>query len=193
MNSAKTRCTWCTDDPLYIAYHDSQWGVPLHDDRLLFEFLILEGAQAGLSWLTILRKRENYRRAFHNFDFRIIADYGKEDIERLLSDSGIIRNARKVNSSVQNAQAVLKIVDEYGSLDAYLWSFVDGATICNSWQSQEEVPVSTKLSQKMSAELKKRGFSFVGPTICYAFMQAVGMVNDHTTDCFRWQELNNKE
>ncbi len=193
MSSAKTRCTWCTDDPLYIDYHDTQWGVPVHDDRLLFEFLILEGAQAGLSWLTILRKRENYRRAFHNFDFRIIAGYGQADLDRLLADAGIVRNRRKINSAVQNAQAALQIVKDFGSLDAYFWGFIGGNPIQNAWETQEDVPALSELSQKLSTDMKKRGFNFVGATICYAFMQAVGMVNDHTTDCFRYSELRNKE
>ncbi len=185
----RTRCAWCADDPLYIAYHDTEWGVPVHDDRLLFEFLVLEGAQAGLSWLTILKKRENYRRAFDNFDFRKIAKYDKRKIEQLLADTGIVRNRRKIASAVQNARVALKIVEDFGSLDAYFWGFVGGQTVQNCWASQEEVPVSSKISEKMSAELKKRGFSFVGATICYSFMQAIGMVNDHTTSCFRWQEL----
>ncbi len=193
MNCAKTRCAWCTDDPLYIDYHDQQWGVPQHEDRLLFEFLILEGAQAGLSWLTILKKRANYRFAFDEFDFHKIARYDEQKIAQLMADKGIVRNRRKIESAVQNARAALKIVERCGSLDAYLWGFVAGEPIQNRWQRQEDVPVSTKVSQKMSAGLKKNGFSFVGPTICYAFMQAVGMVNDHTVDCFRHSELNNKE
>ena len=166
-----------------------EWGVPQHDDRRLFEFLILEGAQAGLSWLTILRKRENYRRAFHDFDFRKISTYGEQDIERLLADAGIVRNRRKIFSAVQNAKATLKIIERYGSLDAYLWSFVDGKPIQNCWEKQEDVPVSTKLSAKMSSDLKKNGFSCVGATICYSLMQAVGMVNDHLRSCFRHAEL----
>lgn len=187
----KKRCTWCGDDPLYIAYHDNEWGVPLHDDRLLFEFLIMEGAQAGLSWLTILKKRENYRKAFDNFDCEKIASYSKRDIDRLLADSGIVRNRLKIESAVKNAQGVIKIQEEFGSLDAYLWRYVDGVPVQNKWKSIAELPAKTATSEMMSKDLKERGFNFVGPTICYAFMQATGMVNDHTTDCFRYEEIKN--
>ncbi|MEM0967353.1 MAG: DNA-3-methyladenine glycosylase I [Verrucomicrobiota bacterium] len=188
----KKRCQWCGDDPLYQHYHDCEWGVPIHDDRLLFEFLILEGAQAGLSWLTILKKRQGYRRAFHDFDWDRVARFTEEDIKQLQSDEGIVRNRLKIQSAVANAKGVLKIREEFGSLDSYLWQFVGGRPIQNAWKSAEEVPVSTNASEQMSAELKRRGFRFVGPTICYAFMQAVGMVNDHTVDCFRHAELSSK-
>ncbi len=181
-----TRCEWCGSNPLYVAYHDDEWGVPVHDDTQLFEFLILEGAQAGLSWLTILKKRENYRKAFHNFNVRRIAKYREKDIERLLADAGIVRNRLKIDSAIRNARGVLAIVKEYGSLDAYLWQFVDGVPIQNAWKSMAELPAKTELSDALSKDLKKRGFNFVGSTICYAFMQAVGMVNDHVTDCFRY-------
>jgi len=183
------RCKWCGKDPLYIAYHDDEWGIPVHDDRLLFEFLILEGAQAGLSWITILKKRENYRKAFHFFDCETIANYNEADIERLLSDSGIVRNRLKIESAIKNARGVMKIQEEFGSLDAYLWNYVDDVPIQNQWKSMAELPVKTEISEMISKDLKKRGFNFVGPTICYAFMQAVGMVNDHTRDCFRYEEI----
>ena len=184
-----TRCEWCGSDPLYIAYHDEEWGVPVHDDRLLFEFLILEGAQAGLSWLTILKKRDNYRKAFHNFDYERIASYTETDVERLLADVGIVRNRLKIQSAIKNARGVLDIREEYGSLDAYLWRYVDGVAIQNAWKTLGEIPANTERSDAMSKDLKRRGFSFVGSTICYAFMQAVGIVNDHTTDCFRYREI----
>jgi DNA-3-methyladenine glycosylase I len=185
----KNRCEWCKGDPLYLAYHDEDWGVPVHDDRLLFEMLILEGAQAGLSWLTILKKRENYRKAFHNFDCKKIAAYTQKDIERLLADSGIVRNRLKIESAVKNARAVLAIKEEFGSLDAFLWRYVDGAPIQNALKSLADIPAKTAQSDAMSKDLKKRGFNFVGSTICYAFMQSVGMVNDHLTSCFRYKEL----
>ena len=183
------RCQWCGSDPLYVAYHDDEWGVPVHDDRRLFEFLILEGAQAGLSWLTILKKRENYRKAFHSFDCESIARYTQSDVKRLLADSGIVRNRLKVESAIKNAQGVLDIRQKYGSLDAFLWCYVDGSPVQNAWQRMAELPARTKESDQMSKDLKKRGFNFVGSTICYAFMQAIGMVNDHTTDCFRYKEI----
>lgn len=185
----KKRCGWCGSDPLYVAYHDNEWGVPVHDDRLLFEFLVLEGAQAGLSWLTILKKRENYRKAFQGFACEPIAGYTERDIVRLLNDPGIVRNRLKIEAAINNAQAVLKIQEEYGSLDVFLWRYVEGQTIHNAWKMLEEVPAQTQLSGQMSKDLKKRGCNFVGSTICYAFMQAVGMVNDHTTDCFRYAEI----
>jgi DNA-3-methyladenine glycosylase I len=185
----KKRCQWCGDDPLHIAYHDDEWGVPVHNDRLLFEFLLLEGAQAGLSWLTILQKRENYRKAFHAFDYERIANYTEADVTRLLSDSGIVRNRLKIESTIKNARAVLAIQEKYGSLDSYLWRYVDGIPQQNVWKSMAELPVKTELSVAMSKDLKKRGCNFVGPTICYAFMQAVGMVNDHITSCFRYKEI----
>lgn len=183
------RCEWCGTDPLYIAYHDNEWGQPVYDNRLLFEFLILEGAQAGLSWLTILRKRENYKRAFHSFDYEQIAQYTDEDVKRLLIDSGIVRNRLKIESAIKNARGVFDIQKEYGSLSSYLWRYVDGIPRQNTWKRMADVPVSTTLSDAMSKDLKKRGFNFVGSRICYAFMQAVGMVNDHTTDCFRHKEI----
>jgi len=183
------RCQWCGDDPLYIAYHDKEWGVPVHDDRLLFEFLTLEGAQAGLSWITILKKRENYQKAFSDFDYKKIEKYTQEDIERLLSDSGIVRNRLKIESVIKNARGVIEIQKEVGSFDSYLWSYVKGITLQNRWKSMDELPAKTEMSEQMSKDLKKRGFNFVGPTICYAFMQAIGMVNDHTTDCYRHEEV----
>ena len=182
------RCEWSSSDPLYISYHDNEWGVPIHDDRLLFEFLVLEGAQAGLSWLTILRKRDNYRKAFDGFDIDRIANYGETDLKRLLADAGIVRNRLKLESAIKNARGVLDIQKEYGSLDSYLWRYVDGTPKQNAWKSMADLPAKTELSEVMSKDLKKRGFNFVGPTICYAFMQAVGMVNDHTTNCFRYKE-----
>ncbi len=189
----KNRCAWCGTDPLYSAYHDEEWGVPVHDDRKLFEFLVLEGAQAGLSWITILRRREHYRRAFDGFDFTRVARYTDDDISRLLADDRIIRNRLKVRAAVTNARCTLAVIEEFGSLDAYLWGFVGGEPVMNSWASLAEIPASTEASKEMSRELKKRGFSFVGPTICYAFMQAVGMVNDHTTDCFRYAEVKESQ
>ncbi|MDM8523335.1 DNA-3-methyladenine glycosylase I [Desulfococcaceae bacterium HSG8] len=185
----KTRCKWAGTDPLYVRYHDTEWGVPLHDDRKLFEFLILEGAQAGLSWITILKKRENYRKAYDNFDPRKISAYSPDKISSLLSDKGIIRNRLKIEAAVQNAKAFLSVQEEFGSFDAYIWQFTDGIPIKNRWKSQEEIPAKTEKSDAMSKDLKKRGFKFTGPTICYAFMQAVGMVNDHTADCFRYDEV----
>jgi DNA-3-methyladenine glycosylase I len=185
-----SRCTWAGDDPLYIAYHDEQWGVPVHDDRLWFEMLILEGAQAGLSWLTVLRKREHYRKVYDNWDVEAIAAYDDDKIVALLQDPGIIRNRLKVNASVKNARAFLQVQAEFGSFDTYMWRFVDGKHIINHWPTLAEVPAQTPLSQTMSKDLKKRGFSFVGPTICYALMQSCGMVNDHTTDCFRHAEVS---
>ncbi len=178
-----TRCPWCGDDPLYVAYHDEEWGVPCHDDRKLFEFLILEGAQAGLAWITILRKRENYRRAFANFDAETVARYGDADVARLLGDAGIVRNRLKIGAAIDNARAFLKVREEFGSFDAYLWRFVDGKPIVNEWQSLAEIPAETDISRAMSRDLRKRGFRFVGPTICYAHMQAVGMVDDHLMSC----------
>jgi DNA-3-methyladenine glycosylase I len=187
-----TRCFWAnTDDPLYLAYHDQEWGVPVHDDRLLFEFLILEGAQAGLSWYTILRKRPNYLDAFDGFDPEIIAGYDDHKISALLSNPGIIRNRLKIHAAIQNAQAFLRVKAEFGSFDSYMWQFVGGKPIINSWAAGHQIPTETEISRKMSKDLLKRGFRFVGPTICYAYMQAVGMVNDHTTDCFRYQEIIN--
>lgn len=185
----KQRCAWAGDDALYRHYHDTEWGVALHDDQRLFEFLLLEGAQAGLSWITILRKRENYRAAFDGFDAKRIAAYGANKIESLLQDAGIVRNRLKVQSAVSNAQRFLDIQEEFGSFDKFIWQFVDGRTRQNSWRSMADIPASTPESDAMSKELKRRGFKFVGSTICYAHMQATGMVNDHTTDCFRHAEL----
>ncbi len=183
------RCSWCGDDVLYQKYHDTEWGVPLHNERDLFEFLCLEGAQAGLSWITILKKRENYRRAFDCFDPEKIAGYDSDKIAELLQDAGIVRNKLKVNAFVNNAQCYLTMLEKGETLESFCWGFVDGQTIQNSWQTLAEVPGSTPLSDQMCKELKRRGFTFVGGTICYAFMQAIGMVNDHTTDCFRYQQL----
>ena len=179
------RCAWAKDD-LYIAYHDREWGVPVHDDRLLFEFLILEGAQAGLSWITILKKRENYRRAFDNFDPQKVARYNSRKVQSLLADSGIVRNQLKIKSAVRNAQAFIAVQNEFESFDRYIWQFVRGKQIRNHWKSLKQIPARTRESDAMSRDLLKRGFNFVGSTICYAFMQAVGLVNDHTTDCFRY-------
>jgi DNA-3-methyladenine glycosylase I len=185
------RCAWApVDDALYLAYHDQEWGVPVHDDRQLYEMLTLEGAQAGLSWSTILRKREGYRRAFAGFDPRKVARFGPEDVELLLQDPGIVRNRLKVESTVQNAAAVLQVQRELGSLDAYLWSFVDGAQKVNRWRRLSDLPAETPESKAMSKDLKRRGFRFVGPTVCYAFMQATGMVNDHEVGCFRYGEVS---
>ena len=186
----KTRCEWAGSDPLYIKYHDNEWGIPLHDDRKLFELLILEGAQAGLSWLTILKKRHNYRKAFNNFDPEIIAKFDSAIIEKLLSNKGIIRNRLKIEAAIQNAGAFLNIQRKFGSFDAYIWQFTGDKPIKNAWKNQNEIPSKTKESMAMSVDLKKRGFKFAGPVICYAFMQATGMVNDHTVDCFRYQEIS---
>ncbi len=187
----RTRCTWAPlDDPEYLAYHDEEWGVPVHDDRELFEMLTLEGAQAGLSWATILHKREGYRRLFEGFDPEAVAASTTRDVERLLTDPSIVRNRLKVESTVANARAVLEAQEEFGSLDAYLWSFVDGEPVQNSWRKLGELPAKTDVSTRMSKELKERGFRFVGPTVCYAFMQAAGLVNDHVVDCFRHAEVS---
>jgi DNA-3-methyladenine glycosylase I len=185
----RIRCAWAGNDPLYQAYHDEEWGVPVHDDRLLFEFLTLEGAQAGLSWITILRKRMSYRAAFDGFDPDVVARFDAAKVAELLANPGIVRNRLKVASTITNAQAFLKIQEEFGSFATYQWSFVDGSPIQNAWQSIKEVPASTPVSDALSRDLKKRGFRFVGSTICYAHMQAIGMVNDHTMDCFRWREI----
>ncbi len=187
-----TRCAWAKNE-LAIQYHDQEWGVPVHDDRTLFEFLILEGAQAGLSWDTILKKRTHYRTAFDNFDPVRVARYTPRKVERLLADPGIVRNRLKVESAVKNAQAFLKVQKEAGSFDAYIWQFVGGRTHQNTWRSLKDVPARTAASDAMSKDLKKRGFSFMGSTICYAFMQATGMVNDHTLDCFRYAEVGEVE
>ena len=185
----RIRCAWTGNNPLMINYHDEEWGVPVHDDRILFEFLVLEGAQAGLAWQTVLNKRENYKRAFSGFDPAIIARYTEEDIARLLADPGIIRNRLKVRAAVRNAEKVLVIQEEFGSFDEYIWQFVGGQPIDHKIRSMDDIPATTIESDAMSKDLKKRGFTFVGPTICYAFMQAVGMVNDHQVDCFRYDEV----
>jgi DNA-3-methyladenine glycosylase I len=179
------RCTWCGDDPLYVDYHDNEWGVPVRDDQKMFEFIVLEGAQAGLSWITVLRKREGYRKLFDNFDAQKIARYSDKKLDKLLENPAIIRNRLKVYGTRKNARAYLKIQEELGSFSDYLWDFVDGKPIQNRWKSLKEVPAKTALSDTISKDLKKRGFTFVGSTIVYAHMQAAGMVNDHTTDCFR--------
>ncbi len=187
-NDTKVRCAWATS-PHMAAYHDNEWGVPVHDDRLLFEFIVLEGAQAGLSWDTILRRRENYRAAFDNFDPAKIAAYDQKKIDILLADSGIIRNKLKIHSTITNAHAFLAIAEEFGSFDKYIWQFVDDKPIINAWTAKTGIPAVTPEAEAISRDLKKRGFKFMGPTIVYAHMQATGMVNDHTTDCFRWNEL----
>ncbi len=188
----KVRCAWVGDDPLYVAYHDREWGVPVHEDRVLFEFLVLEGAQAGLSWLTILRKREHYRRAFAGFDPEKVAAFRAANVRRLLVDPGIVRNRLKVQSAIQNAKAFLAVQEECGSFDRFMWQFVGGRPKQNAWTRVKQIPPRTAESDAMSQELRRRGFSFVGSTICYAHMQAVGMVNDHTVDCFRYRELAKK-
>lgn len=183
------KCTWATKHKLEEAYHDTEWGVPIYDDRLLFEFLILEGAQAGLSWTTVLVKREHYRKVFDNFQAEKIVKYDQNKIDELLHDRGIIRNKLKINSVVTNAKAFLEVQKEYGSFSTFIWGFVDGKPIQNNWATFADVPTNTKVSDLMSKTLKKKGFKFIGTTICYAFMQAVGMVNDHTIDCFRHKEI----
>jgi DNA-3-methyladenine glycosylase I len=189
MVSVLKRCAWVGEDPLYVAYHDEEWGVPVHDDRLLFEFLVLEGAQAGLSWLTVLRKREGYRMAFAGFDPAKVAAFGPADVERLLGNAGIVRNRLKVESAITNARAFVAVQERFGSFDAYVWRFVDGETIHSRWRTVAEIPAKTAEAERLSADLKRLGFTFVGPTIIYAHMQATGMVNDHTVECFRWAEL----
>ncbi|ENO82189.1 DNA-3-methyladenine glycosylase I [Thauera mechernichensis] len=183
------RCAWCGNDPMYVAYHDTEWGVPSHDDRHLFEMLVLEGAQAGLSWITILRKREHYRHVFADFDAERVARYTDNDVMRLLADPGIVRNRLKVASAIANARAVLDARERFGSLDALVWQFVDGVPRNDVRRSLADVPAETAASRAMSRELKRLGFRFVGPTVCYAFMQAVGMVNDHVEGCFRQREI----
>ncbi len=189
MNRDMQRCQWCEGDARYIKYHDKEWGVPVHADKKLFEFLVLEGAQAGLSWITILRKRSAYRDAFDNFDFNKIAHYKEAKIQSLLENPGIIRNRRKVRSAVKNAQAFIQIRAEFGTFNKYIWQFTEHRTIQNAWVSLAAIPKNTWQSDLMARDLKKRGFTFAGSTICYAFMQAMGMVNDHTVDCFRYPEL----
>jgi DNA-3-methyladenine glycosylase I len=185
----KTRCPWCLGSPEYVAYHDNEWGEPVHDDRTFFEFLILEGAQAGLSWATILRKRQYYRAVFDDFDPIRVARYGSRKINKLLADPGIVRNRLKVESAVRNANCFLNVAGEFGSFDAYLWRFVDGRPVQNRWRRMADVPASTPVSDALSKDLAGRGFKFVGSTICYAFMQAVGMVNDHLVSCYRRSEI----
>jgi DNA-3-methyladenine glycosylase I len=185
MSTQISRCPWCGSDPLYVEYHDREWGVPVHDDRILFEFIILEGAQAGLSWITILRKREHYRKALDGFNIQRMAQYTEHDLLRLMENPGIVRNRLKVESLVKNARGALAIIEQFGSLDAYFWGFVDNAPIINSPQGMQDVPARTALSDALSKDLKKRGFNFVGSTIMYAFMQAVGLVDDHLTGCFK--------
>lgn len=186
----KTRCSWAGSDPIYVDYHDTEWGVPLHNDKKLFEFLILDGFQAGLSWLTILKKRQNYREAFDNFDPQKISEYGSRRVNELLRNKGIVRNKLKVEAAVQNARSFLSIQSEFGSFDNYIWQFVGGKTRINQWKTVAEIPAQTKQSATMSADLKRRGFGFVGPTICYAFMQAAGLVNDHVVSCFRYRGVS---
>jgi len=183
------RCEWCGDDPLYVHYHDYEWGVPLHDHNRLFEMLILEGAQAGLSWLTILKKRENYRLAFDGFDFPKVEKYGERKIQELLSNPGIVRNPLKIRAAIQNARAIIAIQKEFGSFDSYVWQFIGGKPKQNSFRRLKDLPTRTPESDLMSKDLRKRGCQFVGPTICYAFMQAVGMVNDHIVSCYRYQKI----
>ena len=189
MTDERVRCAWLHDDPLMLAYHDEEWGVPEHDDRALYEKLILDGAQAGLSWRTILHRREGYRKAFRGFEPDVIAGWGEREMERLRQDARIIRNRAKIHAAIQNAGAFLQVQEEFGSFDAYLWGFVDGRTIVNRWRSLDQIPATSKESESLSKDLKQRGFSFVGPTIVYAYMQAIGMVNDHIVDCFRYAEL----
>jgi DNA-3-methyladenine glycosylase I len=186
---ARTRCTWGDRDPFYRAYHDEEWGVPVHDDRALFEFVVLEGAQAGLSWRTILGKRDRYRQVFARFDPRRVARFGAADVRRLLNDPGIVRNRLKITAAIDNARAILALQREGTTLDRHLWSFVGGKPIQNRWRTLRDVPAKTAEAEAMSRDLAKRGFRFVGPTICYALMQATGMVNDHTVDCFRHRQL----
>lgn len=185
----KHRCGWCEGDPLYEAYHDEEWGVPVKDDETLFEFLILETFQAGLSWITILRKRDNFRKAFDHFDYKKIANYNQTKIDSLLQDAGIIRNKLKVNATVSNAIAFMKVQKEFGSFSEYIWDFVDGRPIKNEWKNYKDAPATTELSNAISKDLKQRGFKFVGSTVIYAHMQATGMVNDHEINCFRYHEV----
>lgn len=191
-NSSIQRCEWSGSDPLYVEYHDKEWGVPLHDERGLFEFLLLEGAQAGLSWLTILRKRENYRKAFDNFDPQKVARYGDKKFAALMQDAGIVRNRLKIQAAIDNARAFLEVQEEFGSFDRYIWGFVEGKPIVNRWKTLKEIPAKTPLSETISKDLSKRGFRFVGPTIVYAHLQATGVVQDHITTCFRYKQLSQK-
>jgi DNA-3-methyladenine glycosylase I len=183
------RCSWCGKDALYVAYHDQEWGVPLHDEQKLFEFLILEGAQAGLSWLTILKKRDAYRKAYYQFDIEKVARFNSRSIERLMNNPGIVRNRLKIEASINNARAFIEVQNEFGSFDKFIWQYVDHQPIQNQWKRLRDIPALTRESEQMSKDLQQRGFRFVGPTICYAFMQAVGMVNDHVTGCFRHKQV----
>jgi DNA-3-methyladenine glycosylase I len=192
-NQALKRCPWCLSHPLYIEYHDREWGVPVHDDRKWFEFLLLEGVQAGLSWFLILKKRENYRQAYDGFDFEKIASYGENKIARLLADPGLVRNRAKIRASVSNARAFIRIREEFGSFDSYIWPFVGNKPLRNRWRSIEQLPARTDLSAALSKDLVRRGFKFVGSTIIYAHMQATGMVNDHLIGCFRYKKLKSKK
>lgn len=185
----KNRCAWCGKDELYVNYHDTEWGVPIYEDKLLFEFLILETFQAGLSWITILRKRENFRKAFDNFDYKKIANYSKKKFNELIVNEGIIRNKLKIKATISNAQAFMKVQEEFGSFSNYIWKFTNNKSIVNKWKSLAELPAKTPLSDEISKDLKKRGFKFVGSTIVYAHMQATGMVNDHIVDCFRYKQI----
>ncbi len=189
MRRAKVRCPWAGTDPLYVRYHDEEWGAPVHDDRVHFEFMVLESAQAGLSWSTILKKRENYRAAYRGFDPARVARFTARDVRRLLADAGIVRNRAKISSSIGNARLFLQLQREHGSFDAWLWSHVDGAPVVNHWRSLREVPPKTPLAEGIARELKALGFRFLGPTIVYSHLQAVGVVNDHLVDCFRWREI----
>ncbi|NND62976.1 MAG: DNA-3-methyladenine glycosylase I [Flavobacteriaceae bacterium] len=187
---SKKRCAWCGEDPLYVKYHDEEWGVPVRDDQKLFEFLILETFQAGLSWITVLRKRENFRSAFDNFDYKKVAQYGEEKIESLLQDAGIIRNKLKIRATITNAQAFMQVQEEFGSFSDYIWKFTNSKPLVNRFKTMAEIPANTPLSDEISKDLKKRGFKFVGTTVVYAHMQATGMVNDHIMECFRYDEVN---
>lgn len=186
--SNKLRCNWCGNDPLYMKYHDEEWGVPVHEDRKHFEFLVLESAQAGLSWITILRKRENYRKAYDNFDFNKVAQYDNEKVNELIQNQGIVRNKLKIAASINNAKMFLKIQEEFGSFDNYIWAFVDNKPLINHWDSISKVPATSELSDKVSKDLKNRGFKFLGSTITYAHLQATGIINDHITSCFRYKD-----
>ena len=188
--TTEKRCIWCGDDPLYVKYHDEEWGVPVKEDDKLFEFLTLETFQAGLSWITVLRKRENFRKAFSNFDYKKIALYDQKKVDSLLNDKGIIRNKLKINATISNAKAFIDVQKEYGSFSSYIWGFTNNKVINNKWRNISEIPSKTSLSDQISKDLKKKGFKFVGSTVVYAHMQATGMVNDHTTDCFRHRQLN---
>ncbi|MFB6317345.1 DNA-3-methyladenine glycosylase I [Saccharicrinis sp. FJH54] len=188
-----TRCEWPGKDPLYVQYHDTEWGVPIYDDRKIFEFLILETFQAGLSWITVLRKRDNFRHAFDNFDYNVIANYNESKFNTLILNEGIIRNKLKIRAAISNAQAYLRVIDEFGSFSAYIWGFTEGKTIVNQFRTLSEIPATSELSDKISKDLKKRGFKFVGSTVVYAHMQATGMVNDHIVDCFRHKECQVKQ